>query len=42
MTKLRRRSWPPSPRFGWNVAEHEIHEAARYLKKLGLVPLTAD
>jgi len=31
-----------APRFGWNVAEHEIHDAARYLKKLGLVRLTAD
>jgi len=25
---------------GWNVAEHEIHDAARYLKKLGLVRRT--
>jgi len=31
-----------APRFGWNVAPKEIHKAAQYLNKLGLVQVAAN
>ncbi len=31
-----------APRFGWSVTAKEIHEAAQYLNRLGLVQVAAQ
>ena len=31
-----------APRFGWNVTPKEVHKAARYLNKLGLMQVAAN